>query len=130
MRVLERAHVEHVPLAKPADGVGRADDRAFAPTGLIALVGHANIISSILGVTDIPPTEAQAIRSKGDVYREYQKRVSRFAPHRRVRPQRSVRRTRARGRDGHSREQVWRRTLHPARFARGFRTLGRGTAIA
>ncbi len=34
----------------------------------------------IYGVTGIPPTENQAIRSKGDAYREYQKRVSRFVP--------------------------------------------------
>ncbi|MDX2086234.1 MAG: hypothetical protein SFX73_00235 [Kofleriaceae bacterium] len=27
-----------------------------------------------------PPTEDQAIRCKGDAYREYQKRVSRFIP--------------------------------------------------
>ena len=53
---------------------------AFAPWGLIALVGQAIILASILGVTGIPPTEAQAIRSKGDAYRAYQRRVSRFVP--------------------------------------------------
>lgn len=53
---------------------------AFAPWGLIALGGQAIILTSILGVTGIPPTENQAIRSKGDAYREYQKRVSRFIP--------------------------------------------------
>ena len=53
---------------------------AFAPWGLIALFGQALIFGSIWGVTGIPPTENQAIRSKGDAYREYQKRVSVFVP--------------------------------------------------
>jgi steroid 5-alpha reductase family enzyme len=59
---------------------------AFAPVGLIALLGQAIILGSILGVTGIPPTENQAIRSKGDAYRSYQARVSRFIP---MRPKRS-----------------------------------------
>ena len=53
---------------------------AFAPWGLIAIVPQAIILGSIFGVTGIPPTEAQAIRSRGDAYRDYQKRVSRFVP--------------------------------------------------
>ncbi len=53
---------------------------AFAPAGLIALLGQAVIVGAILGVTGITPTENQAIRSKGDSYRAYQKRVSRFIP--------------------------------------------------
>ena len=53
---------------------------AFAPWGLLALGGQAIILASILGVTGIPPTEMQAIRSKGDAYRAYQRRVSRFVP--------------------------------------------------
>ena len=53
---------------------------AFSPWGLIAIAGQAIILGSIFGVTGIPPTENQAIRSKGDAYREYQKRVSRFVP--------------------------------------------------
>lgn len=53
---------------------------AFGWWGLIALVPQAIILGSILGVTGIPPTETQAIRSKGDAYREYQRRVSRFIP--------------------------------------------------
>jgi steroid 5-alpha reductase family enzyme len=48
--------------------------------GLVALAGQAIIVASILGVTGIPPTEAQALRSKGDAYRAYQARVSRFIP--------------------------------------------------
>ncbi|HEY0483251.1 MAG TPA: DUF1295 domain-containing protein [Kofleriaceae bacterium] len=53
---------------------------AFAPWGLIAVVPQAIILGSILGVTGIPPTEIQALRSKGDLYRDYQKRVSKFIP--------------------------------------------------
>lgn len=53
---------------------------AFAPAGLIALLGQAIIFGSIWGVTGIPPTEAQAIRSKGEAYAAYQRRVSRFIP--------------------------------------------------
>jgi steroid 5-alpha reductase family enzyme len=53
---------------------------AFGRWGLIALVPQAIIVASIFGVTGIPPTENQALRSKGDAYREYQRRVSRFVP--------------------------------------------------
>jgi steroid 5-alpha reductase family enzyme len=53
---------------------------AFWPYGTVALAGQAIILTSILGVTGIPPTETQAIRSKGDAYRAYQRRVSRFVP--------------------------------------------------
>jgi steroid 5-alpha reductase family enzyme len=45
---------------------------AFWPWGLIALGGQAITLGSIF--------EAQAIRSKGDAYRAYQRRVSRFVP--------------------------------------------------
>jgi steroid 5-alpha reductase family enzyme len=53
---------------------------AFAPAGLIALVPQAIMLGSIFGVTGIPPTENQALRSKGEAYRSYQARVSRFIP--------------------------------------------------
>ena len=53
---------------------------AFWPWGAIAIVGQALIFGSIWSVTGIPPTENQALRSKGDAYREYQKRVSVFVP--------------------------------------------------
>jgi steroid 5-alpha reductase family enzyme len=53
---------------------------AFGAWGLIALVPQAIILASIFGVTGIPPTENQAIRSKGDAYRQYQKRVAKFVP--------------------------------------------------
>lgn len=44
---------------------------AYLLWGAIALVGQAIIVDSIFGVTGIPPTENQAIRSKGDAYRAY-----------------------------------------------------------
>lgn len=53
---------------------------AFGPAGLIALLGQFIIFASIWGVTGIPPTEAQAVRSKGEAYRAYQRRVSKFVP--------------------------------------------------
>jgi steroid 5-alpha reductase family enzyme len=52
----------------------------FELWGLIALLGQAIILRSILRVTGVSPTENQAIRSKGDAYRDYQKRVSKFIP--------------------------------------------------
>ena len=53
---------------------------AFGAPGLIALAGQAIILGSIFGVTGIPPTEAQSLRSKGEAYRQYQYRVSKFIP--------------------------------------------------
>ena len=48
--------------------------------GWIAFAGQAIILASIFGVTGIPPTERQAIQSKGEAYRQYQRRVSKFVP--------------------------------------------------
>ncbi|MBA3451758.1 MAG: DUF1295 domain-containing protein [Deltaproteobacteria bacterium] len=53
---------------------------AFGAWGLIALAPQALLLTSILFVTGIPPTEMQSIRSRGDAYRAYQKRVSKFVP--------------------------------------------------
>jgi len=53
---------------------------AFWPWGLIALAPQAILLASILWVTGIPPTEAQSIRSRGEAYRAYQRRVSKFVP--------------------------------------------------
>lgn len=52
----------------------------YWPWGVLAVIPQAVILASIFGVTGIPSTENQAIRSKGDAYRDYQKRVSRFVP--------------------------------------------------
>ena len=68
---------------------------AYAPWGLIALAPQAIILASIFGVTGIPPTEKQALRSKGEAYRSYQARVSRFIP----RPPKPSGRTPGRSRD-------------------------------
>jgi steroid 5-alpha reductase family enzyme len=54
---------------------------AFAGDGgWIALAGQAVMLGSILKVTGIPATEAQALRSKGDRYRRYQETTSAFVP--------------------------------------------------
>ena len=53
---------------------------AFLPYGAIAIVPQALLLSSILFVTGIPPTEIQSIKSRGDAYRAYQARVSKFVP--------------------------------------------------
>ena len=53
---------------------------AFWPYGLIAVVPQALLLCSILFVTGIQPTEIQSIRSRGDAYRAYQARVSKFVP--------------------------------------------------
>ncbi len=53
---------------------------AFWPYGAIAIVPQALLLSSILFVTGIPPTEKQSIASRGDAYRAYQARVSKFIP--------------------------------------------------
>jgi steroid 5-alpha reductase family enzyme len=48
--------------------------------GWISVGGQALILASILKVTGIPATEAQALRSKGDLYRRYQNTTSAFVP--------------------------------------------------
>jgi steroid 5-alpha reductase family enzyme len=54
---------------------------AFAGSGgWIALGGQALILGSVLKVTGIPATEAQALRTKGDAYRRYQQTTSAFFP--------------------------------------------------
>ena len=60
--------------------VGYALYAAAFPWGGLAALGPAVILFSILRVTGLPATEAQALRSKGDLYRAYQARVSAFIP--------------------------------------------------
>lgn len=50
------------------------------PDGWLALGAQALILLSILKVTGIPATEAQAFRSKGELYRRYQQTSSAFVP--------------------------------------------------
>lgn len=51
-----------------------------APWGWLGLIAPASILYLLLFVTGIPLTEAQALRTKGDAYRDYQRRVSAFVP--------------------------------------------------
>ena len=51
-----------------------------APGGVVAWGAPAAMLYFILRVTGIPPTEAQALRSRGDEYRRYQREVSAFLP--------------------------------------------------
>jgi steroid 5-alpha reductase family enzyme len=51
-----------------------------AAWGWLGLVAPASILYLLLFVTGIPMTEQQALRTKGDAYRAYQRRVSAFVP--------------------------------------------------
>ena len=50
------------------------------PWGWAALLGPAFMYWILVYVTGIPPLEDQMLRSRGDRYREYQSRTSRFFP--------------------------------------------------
>lgn len=51
-----------------------------APWGWLAIISPAIIIHLILNVTGIPATEEQAVRSKGEKYRKYQRTTSVLIP--------------------------------------------------
>jgi steroid 5-alpha reductase family enzyme len=51
-----------------------------APYGYLGLAAPALMLFFILKVTGIPPTEAQALRTKGEEYRRYQQTTSAFVP--------------------------------------------------
>jgi steroid 5-alpha reductase family enzyme len=51
-----------------------------SPYGYLALISPALILYFLLGVTGIPATEAQALRSRGDEYRAYQRATNSFVP--------------------------------------------------
>ncbi|MDH3583973.1 MAG: DUF1295 domain-containing protein, partial [Phycisphaerae bacterium] len=51
-----------------------------APLGWLTLLGPAIMLLFLLKITGIPPTEAQAIASRGDAYRQYQRTTSAFFP--------------------------------------------------
>ena len=51
-----------------------------APWGGLTILGPLLMLHFILNVTGIPPTEAQAIKSRGEAYREYQRTTSAFFP--------------------------------------------------
>ena len=50
------------------------------PWGAIATLAPVIMIAALFKVTGIPATEAQSLRSRGDAYRAYQRRVSAFVP--------------------------------------------------
>jgi steroid 5-alpha reductase family enzyme len=51
-----------------------------SPWGWLGLISPALILYFLLRVTGIPATEEQALRSRGDQYREYQRTTSAFVP--------------------------------------------------
>lgn len=51
-----------------------------SPRGWIAIACPLAMLYLLVEVTGIPPAEAQAIRSRGDEYRDYQRRTSVFVP--------------------------------------------------
>jgi steroid 5-alpha reductase family enzyme len=51
-----------------------------SPHGYLAIISPLIILYLLLKVTGIPATEEQAIRSKGDLYKEYQRTTSVFIP--------------------------------------------------
>lgn len=51
-----------------------------APWGWLTIFGPLLMLHFILNVTGIPPTEAQALKSRGDAYREYQRTTNAFFP--------------------------------------------------
>ncbi|MBI5085687.1 MAG: DUF1295 domain-containing protein [Acidobacteria bacterium] len=51
-----------------------------SPYGYLALVSPLLILFFIFRVTGIPATEAQALRTRGDDYRQYQQTTSAFVP--------------------------------------------------
>jgi len=53
---------------------------AGSPLWWITPVGVATMLYFLTKVTGIPPTEAHALRSRGDAYREYQRTTSAFIP--------------------------------------------------
>ena len=51
-----------------------------SPWGCLGLIAPAVILYFLLGLTGIPATEAQALRSRGDEYRQYRRTRSAFIP--------------------------------------------------
>jgi steroid 5-alpha reductase family enzyme len=51
-----------------------------SPGGWAGILSPACILFLLLRVTGIPMTEEQSLRSKGDAYRDYQRRTSAFVP--------------------------------------------------
>lgn len=60
--------------------IGLALVASAAPWGAIAFLTPAFLLVLVLFVTGIPPSERQALRSRGDDYRRYQRETSAFVP--------------------------------------------------
>jgi len=60
--------------------VGYATFAISSPWGWLGLISPALILYFLLGVTGIPATEAQSLRSRGEEYRKYQRTTSAFVP--------------------------------------------------
>jgi len=60
--------------------VGYAVFALGSPWGWLGLISPAMILYFLMGVTGIPATEAQALRSRGNEYRDYQRTTSPFVP--------------------------------------------------
>jgi steroid 5-alpha reductase family enzyme len=60
--------------------IGYAVFALGAPLGWIGLASPLLILFFLLCVTGIPPAEARALATRGDAYRDYQRRTSAFIP--------------------------------------------------
>ncbi len=60
--------------------IGYAVFALASPWGWLALAMPALMLHFLINVTGVKATEEQALRSKGELYREYQKRTSMFIP--------------------------------------------------
>jgi steroid 5-alpha reductase family enzyme len=60
--------------------VGYAVFAIASPWGWLGILSPTLILYFLLALTGIPATEAQALRSRGDEYREYQRTTSAFIP--------------------------------------------------
>ncbi len=60
--------------------IGYATVAAGSPAGWLAWTAPALILLFVLKLTGIPPTEARALRSRGEAYRQYQRTTSAFIP--------------------------------------------------
>jgi steroid 5-alpha reductase family enzyme len=71
--------------------IGYATVAAGAPAGWLAWTAPALMLLFVLKLTGIPPTEARALKSRGEAYRRYQRTTSAFVPwfRRQLQPARS-----------------------------------------
>jgi steroid 5-alpha reductase family enzyme len=60
--------------------VGFATFAITSPWGFVGILSPVLMLCFLLGLTGIPATEAQALRSRGEEYRDYQRRTSAFVP--------------------------------------------------